>query len=165
MKNSLLFSGSAVLAALLFSGCGHLSLDTAGNPDRVLNGIVQFSDDRVVLPPGTEVRVSVVDETPPNPAVVDVATSSTMPTFNRQNAAAAAPGPEVLGEQTIRDPGTPPVAFRVEYTADDDRLRHGLAIQVRVSYGGSVRFFNATQYAVTLGDVTDVHRISVEPAR
>jgi uncharacterized lipoprotein YbaY len=165
MKNSFLFSGSAVLGALLLAGCGHLSMDTAGNPDRVLNGMVLFSDNNVVLPPGTELRVTVVDQTPPNPAVVDAATSTTMPTFNRQNVAAAAPGPEVLGEQTIRDPGTPPVPFRVEYTADDDRLRHGLAIQVRVSYGGSVRFFNATQYAVTLGDVTDLHQISVEPAR
>jgi uncharacterized lipoprotein YbaY len=162
MKNKFL-SAAGILAALLSAGCGHLSLDTAGNPDRVLNGTVEFSD-KVVLPPDTEVRVSVVDQTPPNPATPDPATSATLPTFNRQAVAASAPGPEVLGEQTIRNPGPPPVAFHVEYTADDDRLRHGLAIEVRVSYGGTVRFFNATQYAVSLNDVSDLHQVWVEPS-
>jgi uncharacterized lipoprotein YbaY len=164
MKNSFLLSGCALLAAVFSAGCGHLSLDTEGDPHRVLAGNVQFSD-KTVLPPDAEVRVSVVDQTPPVPIVSSNDTLSTMPMLNRPNVPAMAPGPEVLGEQTIRNPGTPPVAFRVEYLADDDRLRRGLAIEVRVSYGGTVHFFNATQYAVTLGDVSDFHQVWVEPVR
>jgi uncharacterized lipoprotein YbaY len=164
MKNSFLLSGCAALAALFSAGCGHMSLDTEGDPHRVLTGTVEFSDP-IVLPPGTEVRVSVVDETPPPPAANPGDNLNAMPALNRTNAPALAPGPEVLGETTIQDPGATPVAFRVEYVADDDRLRRGLAIQVRVSYGGTVRFFNATQYEVSLNDVSDLHQVWVEPAR
>jgi uncharacterized lipoprotein YbaY len=164
MKNSFLLSGCAALAALFSVGCGHMALDTEGDPHRILAGTVQFSDP-IVLPSDAEVRVSVVDENPPPPAANPGDNLNAMPVLNRPNNSALAPGPEVLGETTIRGPGPTPVAFRVEYVADDDRLRRGLAIQVRVSYGGTVRYFNATQYQVSLGDVSELHQVSVEPAR
>ena len=72
--------------------------------------------------------------------------------------------PIVLGSQTITNPGTAPVAFRVEYMADDDRLRLGLNIEARVSFGGRVRFYNLNRYVVTMGNASDLHRIDVNPA-
>jgi uncharacterized lipoprotein YbaY len=164
MKNPFLLAGCAAMAAVLCAGCGHLSLASEGDPDRVLTGSVQFSD-AVVLPPGTEVVVRVIDQTPPNPNAVNMMAGSTMPMTTQPNVAATAPGPEVLGEQTITNPTSVPVPYSVEYHAEDDALRRGLAIEVRVSIGGTVRYFNATQYAVTLSDVSDPHDISVEPAR
>jgi len=49
------------------------------------------------------------------------------------------------------------------YRAEDEVLRKGLNIEVRVSFGGRVRFFNQNNYAVTLGNATDTHRVSVNP--
>ena len=70
--------------------------------------------------------------------------------------------PSVLGAQTIASPGSLPVAFSVEYRAEDDLLRKGLDIEVRVSFGGKVRYFNRNKYVVTLGNVDDTHRINVD---
>jgi uncharacterized lipoprotein YbaY len=68
----------------------------------------------------------------------------------------------VLGSQTVTNPGTAPVPFRVEYHAEDALLRLGLNIEVRVSYGGKVQYYNRNHYAVSLGSVSDTHRISVD---
>jgi|GEM_PF-546860 uncharacterized lipoprotein YbaY len=164
MKKSLLLSGCAAVAAVLAAGCGHLSLSSAGDPDRVLTGMVQFGG-AIPLPPDAEVLVRVVDRTPPPPPMSDMTAAGTMPRLDQPTVPSAAPGPEVLGEQTISNPGSTPVPYRVEYRADDDALRRGLAIEVRVSFGGTVRYINGTQYSVTLSDVSDPHDISVEPAR
>jgi uncharacterized lipoprotein YbaY len=67
----------------------------------------------------------------------------------------------VLGSQTITKPGASPVAFRVEYLAEDELLRHGLNVEARVSWGGRVRYLNMNGYAVTLGNAADPHRIVV----
>jgi len=72
--------------------------------------------------------------------------------------------PRILGSQTIRNPGATPVDFRVEYQADDETLRRGLNIEARISWGGTLRFYNRNGYAVSLGNATDVHRVSVNPA-
>jgi uncharacterized lipoprotein YbaY len=72
--------------------------------------------------------------------------------------------PEVLGSQTISNPGVAPIGFRVEYRADDDLLRSGLNVEARISYGGKLRYFNLNRYALTLGNAGDLHRINVTPA-
>ncbi len=69
--------------------------------------------------------------------------------------------PVVLGSQTINNPGVAPIPFRVGYRADDETLRRGLNVEARISYGGKVRFYNVNRYAVTLGNASDIHRISV----
>jgi len=71
--------------------------------------------------------------------------------------------PEVLGSQTIKNPGAAPIGFRVEYRAEDEVLRRGLNIEARVSIGGRVRYYNLSRYAVTLGNASDPHRIYVNP--
>ena len=128
----------SLAAVLALAGCGQLDLTPEGDPSRVLTGEVDMGND-VALPADTAVTVRVVDA-----SVVG------MP-------------PQVLGSQTIVNPGVAPIPFRVEYRAEDAVLRSGLNIEVRVSYGGRVRFFNRNNYAVTLGNAADTHRVSVNP--
>ena len=128
----------SLAAALALAGCGQLDLTPEGDPSRVLSGEVDMGND-VTLPADTVVTVRVVD------------------------ASAAGVPPQVLGSQTLTNPGAVPVPFRVEYRAEDELLRRGLNIEVRVSFGGRVRFFNKNNYAVTLGNAADTHRVSVNP--
>ena len=71
--------------------------------------------------------------------------------------------PEVLGSQTFRSAGAAPIEFRVLYRAEDDLLRRGLNIEARISIDGKVRYINTNNYAVTLGNAADPHRITVNP--
>jgi uncharacterized lipoprotein YbaY len=128
----------AAAAALALSGCGQMDLTPEGDPGRVLTGTVEIGEE-VALPSDTTVTVRVVD--PSNAA---------MP-------------PVVLGSQTIRNPGAAPVAFRIEYRAEDEVLRQGLNIDARIAYGGRVRYYNINKVAVTLGNAADPHRIAVVP--
>jgi uncharacterized lipoprotein YbaY len=123
---------------LLFAGCGAMDLTPEGNPARVLVGEIDLGG--AALPADATATVRVVD------------------------ASAIGAPPAVLGTQTLEHLGPPPYAFRVEYRADDDLLRHGLNIEVRVSAQGKVRFFNRNQFAVTFGNAGDLHRVHVDPA-
>jgi uncharacterized lipoprotein YbaY len=126
----------AAAALAVFAGCGmEFSPAAQGDPARVLTGEVDIPDVSA-LPTDASVTVRVVD-------------TSVMP-------------PAVLGAQTIANPGSAPVNFRVEYRAEDDVLIRGLNIEVRVSYGGKVQYYNRNRYAVSLGSATDSHRITVE---
>jgi|CZKI01.1.fsa_nt_gi uncharacterized lipoprotein YbaY len=125
-------------AALALSGCGQLDLTPEGDPSRAANGRIDLGE-AAALPADTVVTVRVVDSS------------------------AAGMPPEVLGTQTLRNPGAAPIAFRVEYRAEDELLRRGLNIEVRISYGGRVRYFNRNQYALTLGNAANEHRITVNP--
>lgn len=129
----------AAIAALTLAGCGHIELSPEGDPLRVLTGEVSIGDS-VALPADAEITVRVVDTS-----------AIGMP-------------PEVLGSQTIRNPGTAPISFRVEYRAEDEVLRRGLNIEARISFGGKIRYFNLNRYVVALGNVSDAHRINVNPA-
>jgi uncharacterized lipoprotein YbaY len=130
----------SLASALALAGCGQLDLTPEGDPSRVLVGEVDVGND-VTLPADTVVTVRVVD-----------ASVTGMP-------------PQVLGAQTIGSPVGAPIPFRVEYRAEDEVLRRGLNIEVRISYGGKVRFFNRNNYAVTLGNAADTHRVTVNPTQ
>ena len=135
------FSLSVILLGGLFlaTGCGHLDLKPDGEGDSVLTGTVNFHTSEP-LPPDTVVTVRLLD------------TSS------------LSGSPLQLGEQTINHPDGPPVPFRIEYSATDAQLRHGLNIEARVSYGGTVRFYNVNGYALTLAKVADPHEVWVNQA-
>jgi uncharacterized lipoprotein YbaY len=135
MKTAQFFLALAALAG--FSGCGQVDLAPEGDPARVLNGQVSVGD-AGTLPPDAVVTVRVVD-----------ANTSGMPA-------------RVLGSQTVTNPGSFPVAFRVEYRAEDELLRLGLNIDVRVSFAGRVQYYNRNRYAVSTANASDVHRINVD---
>lgn len=128
----------AAVALVGLAGCGQLDMTPEGDPSRVLAGEVSWGEAEP-LPADATVTVRVVD-----------ATKVGMP-------------PDVLGSQTIHNPGAAPVAFHVEYRAEDDVLRHGLNVEVRVAWGGKVRYFNMNGHAVSLGNAGDTHRITVNP--
>jgi uncharacterized lipoprotein YbaY len=127
----------AVAAIGALAGCGSMDFTPEGNSARVLSGEVSIGD-AVSLPADAVVTVRVVDTN-----------TQGMP-------------PSILGAQTINNPGASPIPFRVEYQAVDDLLRVGLNIEVRVSYGGKVQYYNRNHYAVTLGNASDSHRITVD---
>ena len=166
MKKSHLLTGCAALAAALGVGCSHLDFAPPGDPDRVLTGTVSYSG---TLPDNAEVLVRVVDPSP-RPANADTLTPPNQPPLlNRPVTATiatnAAIGPQELGVQVIKHPGASPLAYRVEYRAEDEVLRHGVNIEVRITYDGRVRMFNSNQYSVTLPDVKDPHPIEADNMR
>jgi uncharacterized lipoprotein YbaY len=130
-----LILAAAAAAVLALAGCGQMELTPQGDPSRVLNGEVSLPD-ASSLPQGATVTVRIVEP-------------DTLP-------------PVVLGSQTITDTSVLPVAFHVPYRAEDDLLLHGLNIDVRVSVGGRVQYYNRNRYAVSLGNATDTHRITVD---
>jgi len=79
---------------------------------------------------------------------------------------ARAPGMErIVAEhmQILAASSVEPVPFRVEYSADDATLRHGLNIDVRVSYDGKLRYRNLRAHALTLGNSPYRQDIIVDP--
>jgi uncharacterized lipoprotein YbaY len=132
MKSSLLIA----VAAFALCGCGQMDLTPEGDPGRVLTGTVDLGEE-VALPADATVTVRVVET------------------------ADAGMAPQVLGSQTISNPGVAPIEFHIEYRAEDEVLRRGLNVEARISYGGKVRFYNVNRYAVTLGNAADPHRITV----
>jgi uncharacterized lipoprotein YbaY len=123
---------------VLVSGCGHLEIKPESNPDRVVSGVVRFQTP-MDLPEGARVTVRLLDATSPGTT------------------------PVVLGEQSIADSRTPPIPFRIEYRADEARLRLGLNLEARVSVAGKLRFYNIDSYTVTTSDESDPHEIWVVP--
>ncbi len=135
MKTILLLCAISLAAA----GCGHLDLTPEGDPARVLSGEVTLGGG-AEFPEGSIVAVRIID-----------ASGGVLP-------------PPVLGATTVKGSGPGPVAFRLEYNAEDEVLRRGLNVEVRVSIDGRVRYFNRNGHAVTLSNAADTLRIAVDPA-
>jgi uncharacterized lipoprotein YbaY len=151
----------AALAALLAAaGCANVSLDlaTESDPNRVLNGTVNFRTE-TPLPPDAEVVVRVLDMASLEQA--RAAANRDLPVATRAQVQLP---PTVLAEQTIRAPGAAPVPFRLEFRANDELLRHGLNLEARISYGGKVRFRTVDAYLVTLSSLGRDHELWVAVA-
>jgi hypothetical protein len=173
MKNSHLLAGGSVLASLLLAACGHLDLAAPSDPSRVVVGTVVIANP---LPDDAELLVRVMN-THPQTLTAGSAAPGQMPLLNQPvtaTATVAAPAaPEELGEQIIKHPVvqlqpdgvTRGVPYRIEYQADDDTLRRGLNIEVRISYSGRVQLFNSNQYSITLADVKDPHSVEADQMR
>ncbi|HVW21396.1 MAG TPA: hypothetical protein VHC86_09285 [Opitutaceae bacterium] len=182
MRRILLLSGCAALAAFLGSGCKDISLSDTGDSNRTLVGAAEFTPasggdapgGSRGLPADASMQVRVVDE---HPGSADTAPGPAMNGgfYNGQSSApprAVSLGPQILGEAVVADAaaavtqdpltGSWQVPFKVPYTATDEQLRRGLNIEVRISYGGGVRYTNFNQYALTFGDQTDTHVVRLE---
>ena len=157
MKKIPLVCLTVLCAALLAgAGCGSITTTAGGDTNRVITGTVNFRGD-LVLPPDAEVVVRLFDASAIGQA--RSAAARDLPVVDRPK---APPTPQVLGEQTIKAPPAGPVAFRIEYNADDSLLRHGLNIDARISYGGRVWLRTVNTRAVTLGNAGDPHAVWVE---
>lgn len=158
MKTSPLFLFAALGAMFAATACSHLDLTPEGDPSRTIDGTVTFRSD-AALPPDAVVVVRVIDTSGREPAAGGAA--ATLPVANP---AKPAPVDRVLGQQTITAPGAMPIPFHVEYNADDSLLRHGLNIDVRISFGGRVQYRTASAHVVTLSSANASHEVWVEPA-
>lgn len=123
---------------LFAAGCGNMDLTPPGAGDRVVEGTVVLSHSGP-LPENAEVIVQVVDP-------------------------ARGGRGEVLGEQILRAPGEPPIAFKIEYRAEDPVLRRGLNIDVRISYGKTLAYYTANIHPLTSANENDPHEVVVVPA-
>jgi uncharacterized lipoprotein YbaY len=126
----------ALCAAAFGSGCHHLDLTPPGSSDRVVTGVVT-NGTNAPLPADTEVAVRVVD-------------------VSRGEAKI-----DVLGDQTVVNPGRMPVPFRIEFSADDSLLRRGVTLEARVSVAGRLRYTTKLAHPLTLGNVRDSQVVEV----
>jgi uncharacterized lipoprotein YbaY len=55
------------------------------------------------------------------------------------------------------------VPFRLAYYADDALLRRGLSLEVRISFGGRLRFRTINAHVVTLTSAQYKQDVSVQP--
>lgn len=158
MKPSPLFCLAALGALLTATACSHIDLTPEGDPQRVVNGTINLRSD-LTLPPDTVVVVRVIDTA--DVEQTHAAAGSNLPVMDRGK---AAPIERVLGEKTIVAPAAVPIPFQVEFSADDSLLRHGLNLDVRVSFGGRVRYRTVSAYLLTLSSVNHNHEIWLEAA-
>lgn len=130
----------ALCVGAFVAGCTHLDLTPPGSSDRIVTGVVS-NNTNAPLPGDTEVVVRVVD-------------------VSRGEARA-----EVLGDQTIVNPGRMPVPFRIEFSAEDARLRRGINLEARISVGGRLRYTTTLAHPLTLANVPDSHVVEVSLAQ
>ena len=157
MKTRFPIAAFAAISLLCAGGCGHLDLTPEGDPNRVLTGTVDF-DVATTLPADAVIVVRVVDPT----GLTETPPAQVLGSPMASESTASLP-PKVLGEQVIRGPVQAPIPFNIDYKAGDEQLRRGLNIQVRVSSGGRLRYFNVNSFAITLNNVNDPHTILVNP--
>ena len=152
------FSLAACAAFFAGAGCAHIEVVPEGDPHRTVNGTVEFRAD-IVLPPDAVVVVRVVD-----PAGIEQQRLAAMKDLPLGDRAKAEPVPQVLAEQTIKNPKGVSIPFHIEFEADDDLLRHGVNIDARISFDGKLRFRTANAHVLTLGNVEYPHAVWVELA-
>lgn len=147
------------LAALLAGvGCGSIETSAGGDPNRVLNGVVSFAGS---LPAGAEIVVRVVEPPSSEPGRV----------IGKDMPVAAQPAVQrverVLGEtKVIVDKvATQPVAFRLDYHAEDAVMRRGVNVDVRVSIGGKVRMRTVNAHLLTLRSAPFKQDVAVQPVQ
>jgi uncharacterized lipoprotein YbaY len=158
MKTSPLFLLTACAALFAGTGCSHIEITQEGNPNRTVNGTVEFRSD-LALPDDAVVVVRVVD--PAGTEQMRTAAINDLPLGDR---ARPEPVPQVLGEQTITGAKGGTIPFHIDYIAEDSLLRHGLNIDARISFAGKVRFHTAVAHVLTLGNAEYPHAVWLELA-
>jgi hypothetical protein len=150
---SVLFASFFALWSL---GCGSIDTTPEGDPNRVLNGVVNHD---VTLPAGAEIVVRVVEPAPKEAGVRTGPSDSPAP-----GAAPLARAERLLGETRVVLPSgmMQPVPFRVEYLAEDAVLRRGVNVDVRVAIGGKVRYRTINAHVVTLASSPFKQEVSVQ---
>ena len=153
MKSLLLRVFVLALLGHFFAGCTHLDISAQGNVERVLRGTITAPS---ALPVGTEVVVRLVDLAPVGISHGD------LPIADRPT---AVPMERVVGEfrQTLTAMKAEPLPFEIGYRADDSELRHGLNVDVRISFGGRLRFRTISAHVLTLASSPFPQDVAVQP--
>lgn len=156
--NVLLLRAFIVAAAVGWVvGCQHLDVSSHGYPDRLLRGTVTS---QATVPAGAEIVVRLIDPATAGEAIAPV--RSDLPLGDRARPPAIE---RPVGEYRIVLDAmtTEPVPFELEYRAEDTTLRHGLNVDVKISYGGRLRFRTLSAHVVTLASSPFPQDIAVQP--
>jgi uncharacterized lipoprotein YbaY len=135
MKLPLCFFAFGVCA--LFQGCTQLAMSPLEDNNRVVTGTVTFTEP-ATLPADARVTVRVLDTSQTNGVS------------------------KIIADQLIKGGGPSPIAFKIEFRAEQALLQRGLNIEARVDFDGKVQLFNGNSYAVTVGNISAPHEIAVE---
>jgi uncharacterized lipoprotein YbaY len=68
-----------------------------------------------------------------------------------------------VGNQTIKNPGTSPIPFEIDYTASDIQLPHHVRIEARIEYGGKLRLMSGRNHQVTPTNANESFALTVSP--
>jgi putative lipoprotein len=112
------------LLALFISACGHLDTTPEPRGDRTLTGTVHFRA-QTELPADAKATVRL---------------------FDMSNADAPA---QVLSEQVISPVTSSPIAFTLDYKAEDLIPPKRVRLDARISVNGKLRYYSASSYSVT----------------
>lgn len=157
MKSHLFPFLAAALALTLGAGCGHVDLTPEGSRNRVLTGTLNAG---VALPAGAEVMVRIVAA---GGLAQGQVSASDIPVARPSGQAPATE--RILGEfvQKLAAPIAEPVAFRIEYDADDAQLRRGVNLEARIYFDGRIRFRTVNAYVVTLTAAPFPQHVELQP--
>jgi len=138
-------------------GCQHLDVSSQGDPERLLRGTVTS---QATLPAGAEIVVRLID--PATAGETTALVRSDLPLGDRARVPAIE---RLVGEYRIVLDAmtTEAVPFELEYRAEDATLRHGLNVDVKISYGGRLRYRTLSAHVVTLASSPFPQDIAVQP--
>ncbi len=149
---SCLALGGVLLATV---GCTHVDVTSGAGSNHVVTGIVKCPT-RLVAPPDSEVAVRIVGGAG---AAASIGAGNDLIVDRHEGGAAGA----VIAEQTIHAPWTMPVPFQIEFRADEVRLRQGLNLEARISWGGRVRYRSVESQVITPANLDKPYTLWVEP--
>jgi uncharacterized lipoprotein YbaY len=131
----------AILVSGFVSGCSTKKTAVGSGPSmKKVTGTVTYLP-KIALPPDAMVEVQLLD-------------------VSKQDV----PG-DVINEQTILNPGQPPIPFSVEYDTARIVSNHTYAIQARISFGGQLRYINQTPFKVITNGNPTKAEVVVEAAK
>ena len=135
LSPALLFAGLFVLA---LAGCSSLDMTPSPTGDRVLTGTVNCRAGSS-LPADAVVTVRLLDLSKEPPAV--------------------------LASKTYEHPGDMPVAFSLDYKAEDVSPPSRAGLDARISVGGKLRYYNANPVYLSPNSAADPFPLWVEAMR
>lgn len=156
MKNSWISLSFTLALLLVGAGCGSLDLAADGKIERVIRGSVRTD---TALPEGTEILVRLLGTPMADGTLRTMSTG--MPGGAR---APAREGEIVLGQhlQVLARGTLEPVPFEIQFSAEDAVVRRGLNVEVRISYGGRLRYRTVNAHVVTLASSAYPQTITVQ---
>ena len=119
-----------------FTGCAQLAVPL---PDlnRVISGTVTFAEPATV-PAGAQMVIRVLDST-------------------RADGMA-----KIVAQEVFKVSGPSPIAYKIEFRAEDALVQRGLSIEARIDFEGKAQLFNGNRYAITTANIAGPHEIVVE---
>jgi putative lipoprotein len=112
------------LLALFISACGHLDTTPEPRGDRTLTGTIHFRA-QTELPADAKATVRLLDVSKADEPA------------------------QVLSEQVIDSVTSSPIAFTLDYKAEDLVPPKRVRLDARISVNGKLRFYSASSYSVT----------------